>query len=143
MKKCISLIVAVATVLGIGFAALPAPAYADDICAGVSGTDLALCGNCVAGGGTAFANGKCTGGSADSSSHDLNSTIHTVINTMLFIIGILAVIMIIFGGIRYVTSAGNEKNVEGAKNTIMYSVIGLAVAVIAFAIVQWVFTTLK
>lgn len=62
----------------------------------------------------------------------------TVVNVMLFIIGAIAVIMLIYGGIRYTTSGGNANNVTAAKNTIIYAVIGLIVAIFAFAIVNWV-----
>lgn len=61
-----------------------------------------------------------------------------VVNVLLFIIGAIAVIMLIWGGIRYTTSAGNAANVTAAKNTIMYAIIGLIIAFLAFAIVNWV-----
>lgn len=62
----------------------------------------------------------------------------TIVNVMLFIIGAISVIMLIIGGIRYTVSAGDSGNVTAAKNTIMYALIGLAVAFLAFAIVNWV-----
>jgi len=62
----------------------------------------------------------------------------TIVNVMLFIIGAICVIMLIFGGIRYTTSAGNSANVTAAKNTIMYAIIGLIIAFLAFAVVNWV-----
>jgi ABC-type Fe3+ transport system permease subunit len=46
--------------------------------------------------------------------------------------------MLIWGGIRYTTSAGNQNSVTAAKNTILYAIIGLVVAVFAYAIVNWV-----
>lgn len=61
-----------------------------------------------------------------------------VINTMLFIIGLLAVVMIIVGGIFYTTSGGDSGKVSKAKNTITYAIVGLLVAFFAFAIVNWV-----
>lgn len=64
--------------------------------------------------------------------------ITTITNTLLFIAGVLAVIMIMWGGLRYVTSAGNPANVTAAKNTILYAVIGLIISFLAFAIVNWV-----
>ena len=64
--------------------------------------------------------------------------ITTIINTMLFIAGALSVIMIIFGGLRYVTSAGNSSNVTAAKNTVMYAIIGLIVAFLAYAAVNFI-----
>lgn len=73
----------------------------------------------------------------------VTTTIKTVVNVLLFVIGIISVIMIIVGGFRYVTSAGNASAVTGAKNTIIYAVIGLVVAFLAFAIVNWVLTLFK
>lgn len=62
----------------------------------------------------------------------------TIINVLLFIIGAISVVMLIWGGIRYTTSAGNSASVTAAKNTIMYAIIGLVIAFLAFAIVNWV-----
>lgn len=61
-----------------------------------------------------------------------------VVNVLLFIIGAVSVIMLIYGGIRYTTSGGNANSVTAAKNTIMYSIIGLVVAILAYAIVNFV-----
>ena len=69
--------------------------------------------------------------------------ITTIINTMLFIVGLLAVIMIIYAGIRFVTAHGDEKQVESARQTIIYSVVGLIVAILAYALVNWVFAQFK
>lgn len=62
----------------------------------------------------------------------------TIVNVLLFIIGALSVIMLIWGGIRYTTSGGSSGAVTSAKNTIMYAIIGLVVAFLAFAVVNWV-----
>ena len=67
-----------------------------------------------------------------------NSIIKNIINTMLYAIGILSVIMLIFGGFRYVTSSGNKDAVTAAKNTILYAIIGLLVALFAYAIIRFV-----
>ncbi len=66
----------------------------------------------------------------------------TITNILLFVVGALSVIMIIWGGIRYATSAGNSSSVTAAKNTIMYAIIGLIVAFLAFAIVNWVLSAI-
>ena len=50
--------------------------------------------------------------------------------------------MIIFGGIRYTTSNGDTKKVTDAKNTIMYAVVGLVVAIVAYALVAWIVSSL-
>lgn len=62
----------------------------------------------------------------------------TIINVLLFLIGAISVIMLIFGGIRYTLSGGDSGAVTSAKNTIMYAIIGLIVAFLAYAIVNWV-----
>jgi len=69
---------------------------------------------------------------------DLNAQLTVITNTLLLAIGFVSVIMLIVGGFRYVLSNGNEKAVSGAKDTILYSIIGLVVALLAFAIVNFV-----
>ncbi len=66
-----------------------------------------------------------------------------LIQLLLAFAGAVAVIFIILGGYRYITSQGNQENVEKAKNTITYAVIGLVVAMIAYVLVQLVKTTLR
>ena len=66
----------------------------------------------------------------------------TIVNVLLFLIGAISVIMIIYGGIRYTTSGGDAKNVTAAKDTILYAVVGLVVAILAYAIVNFVITRL-
>lgn len=61
-----------------------------------------------------------------------------VTNTLLFIIGALSVIMIVYGGLRFVLSQGEEKAVGSARNTIIYALIGLIVAIIAYGLVNFV-----
>ena len=68
--------------------------------------------------------------------------ITTVTNTLLFVAGALAVIMVIFGGLRYVLSGGNSSAVTAAKNTVMYAIIGLIIAFLAFAAVNWVLSAI-
>lgn len=57
---------------------------------------------------------------------------------MLFIVGFLSVIMLIFGGLRYIISGGNSAAVTSAKNTILYAIVGLIIAIFAYAIVNFV-----
>ena len=70
-----------------------------------------------------------------------NDVIKTIINALLFFIGVVAVIMIIWAGVQYTTSAGDSNKVATAKNTIVYAVIGLIVAIFAYAIVNFVVST--
>ena len=62
----------------------------------------------------------------------------TITNVLLFIIGAIAVIMLIIGGIRYTVSGGDQAAITSAKNTILYAVVGIIVAILAFAIVNFV-----
>ena len=65
-----------------------------------------------------------------------------VTNTILYIVGIIAVIMLIIGGIKYVISGGDSKKVTDAKNTVLYAIIGLVICFLAFAIVNFVIASL-
>lgn len=62
----------------------------------------------------------------------------TIVNILLFIIGALCVFMLIYDGARYTTSGGVGSRVTEAKNAIVYAIVGLVVAFLAFAIVNWV-----
>lgn len=68
----------------------------------------------------------------------LESVLVTGINVFLFIIGALAVIMLIYGGYKYIISAGDASRLKSAKDTIMYAVIGLIVVVLAYSIANFV-----
>lgn len=71
-----------------------------------------------------------------STDDDAQSIVSIVIETLIYVLGIISVIMIIIGGLRYTLSGGDKAGVTGAKNTIMYALIGLVVAISAFAIVK-------
>ena len=70
------------------------------------------------------------------------SVFKTVTNIALYVIGAVSVLMLIYGGLRYTISGGDTKNVTDAKNTILYAVVGIIVAVMAYAIVNFVLTSL-
>lgn len=65
-------------------------------------------------------------------------TFATITNVLLFIIGAIAVIMIVIGGIRYVVSGGDSSQITAAKNTILYAIVGIIVAILAYAAVNFV-----
>lgn len=77
----------------------------------------------------------------DGATSDANNTIKTIINILTAVVGVLAVIMIIIAGFRYVTSGGSDEAVKGAKNTILYAIIGLVVVALAQIIVHFVIHT--
>ena len=86
--------------------------------------------------------GAC-GGSSDSKvcegkDDSLMPILENIINTLLFLVGIIAVIVIIVNGIRFVTSNGNSDQVASARNGVIYAVVGIVVAVMAYAIVRFV-----
>lgn len=59
-----------------------------------------------------------------------------IINVLLVVAGILAVLFLIIGGFRYITAHGNEEAAEGAKKTILHSIIGLVVIILSFVIIR-------
>lgn len=75
---------------------------------------------------------------ANAENKNTNNLVGDLVNVLLFVIGALSVIMIIIGGILYVTSGGNSSSVTKAKNTILYAIVGLVVSLLAYAIVNWV-----
>ena len=82
--------------------------------------------------------GMALAGGCVTNSPKLESTVKNIINGVLYIIGILAVVMVIFGGVQYTTSGGDQAKVTKAKNTILYGIIGLVIAILAYAIVNFV-----
>lgn len=76
------------------------------------------------------------GGSANAD--DLGTAFKAAANILLYIVGALSVIMVIVGGLRYVVSGGDPNATAGAKNTIIYALIGIAVAFMAYAAVNFV-----
>lgn len=61
-----------------------------------------------------------------------------ITNILLFIVGVLSVIMLIVGGLRYVISGGKQQAVSDAKNTILYAIVGLIVSLLAYAVINFV-----
>ena len=68
----------------------------------------------------------------------IRALVRTIVNFFLFFLGMIAVIMVIYGGVLYVTAAGNDDQVGKAKNVIMYAVAGILVILISFALINTV-----
>lgn len=68
---------------------------------------------------------------------DLSGSIQTIINGIILSLGIFAVIVVLIGGVSYMTSAGDSGKLKRAKDTILYACIGLIICVLAFAIVNF------
>jgi hypothetical protein len=79
----------------------------------------------------------CNSSATDAQTH-INDLLKEVINIFSVIVGVIAVIMIIFGGLKYITSGGDSGNVSGAKNTIIYALVGLVIVALAQFIVRFV-----
>lgn len=72
------------------------------------------------------------------SSLTISKIIGTVISTLAWIIGTVSVIMVIFGGFRYVTSGGDSNAISSARSTILYALIGLVIALLAQVLIHFV-----
>ncbi len=129
LTKIKTAITAIAMVFAIGLPlAAPAVVFAQTdistgLCAG-SNLDANQTNGCTV--DTATANNK------------INSILKLVINIFSLIVGVVAVIMIIVGGLRYITSGGESSNVSTAKNTIIYAIVGLVIVALAQFIVHFV-----
>ena len=81
----------------------------------------------------------CTGDQCKGSAENkVNTLVEDVINIFSWIVGVVSVIMVIFGGFRYITSGGDAGKVTSAKNTIVYALVGLVVAALAQVLVLFV-----
>lgn len=92
--------------------------------------------NAVLGGGLGDQNCE-TGEDADST---LANTVNDLINLFSLIVGAVSVIMIIYGGFKYITSGGSDDGTKGAKNTILYALVGLIIVLLSQTIVKFVFS---
>jgi hypothetical protein len=90
----------------------------------------------VADAASSFLNGVTNTTGGTNQSKDVPSLISTVVQVAMYIVGFLAVIMIIAGGIQYATAAGDEAKTAKAKKWIIGGVVGLILAVLATAMVS-------
>ncbi|MBR0488399.1 hypothetical protein IJJ39_01845 [Candidatus Saccharibacteria bacterium] len=81
--------------------------------------------------------GQCTN-SNSGSENDFRDAITNIINGIIAVLGVVAVVVIVIGGVLYMTSAGDPGKVKRAKDTILYAAIGLIICVLSFAIVNFV-----
>lgn len=71
----------------------------------------------------------------------LQDNVKTILSAIIGVLGFVCVVVMIIGGINYMTSAGDSGKVKKAKDTILYGLIGLIICVLAFVIVQFVIST--
>lgn len=76
----------------------------------------------------------------ESQGDEVDTLIGNIITALLGLIGIVSVIFLIIGGFRYITAQGDSSQIASAKNTILYAIIGLVVALASYAIVAFVLT---
>ena len=122
MKKTLKtalagLLIVPALVLGVALITSVAPAHAADTLT-------------IGGGASAAADAQ--------QPSSLPDQFKNIVNIALYIIGAVAVLMLIYGGIRYTISGGDTAAVTAAKNTILYAIIGIVIALLAYAIVNFV-----
>jgi hypothetical protein len=152
-KKLFGLIISLAFLAGL-LTVFSAPAVVRADCVTpVVNTDVCPDGSIPSGSGsgscTSAASCACTEANAvntsgtnscdaNTSGQEIGGLANTIINIMSIIVGVIAVIMIIVGGIKYATSGGDQNNLESAKNTIVYALVGLVIAVLAQVLIHFV-----
>jgi len=127
------LILSGSLLLMFGLAA--APAYADCLNP-TTPQEAAQCGACN---GAGAGEADCAA-AAKNSTDSLNNTIKNIINLLTIFGGIIAVIMIIYAGFRYVTASGNDQTIATAKKILIYAVIGLVIIAMAQVIAKFTLT---
>lgn len=133
MKKLLLSVLATAlTVFGLGAVASLSPAYA------VDGQGSMYC---ISNGQWMTDMTECPDYANQNNKSNLMETVNTIINVIIGIVGFVAVAMMIVGGINFITSQGDTGKVTKARNTILYGVVGLVVAILAFAIVNFVLSS--
>lgn len=74
------------------------------------------------------------------STDNFQQTVTNIVNLITFIVGAVAVVMIIYGGFKYITSGGDPGKVTSAKNTILYGLIGLVIVAVAQVLTRFIIT---
>ncbi len=123
MKKILKILIALVLVAASLSVAMPVPVSAQSINNCPAGTDPLLCPE--------------TGGEAK-----IQERVGNVLRAVYTWVGVIAVVVIVISGIRYMTSQGNAETVKKAKAGIMYAVIGLIIVLAAFAITELILSAL-
>ena len=77
-------------------------------------------------------------GATSDTSNNIQNLLTDAINIFSVVVGLVAVVMIIVGGLKYITSGGESSKVSGAQSTILYAIVGLVIVVLAQVIVHFV-----
>lgn len=135
IQKIKNTILVLATLVAAAMPTLvPVAVYADSI------SDSLCRGTNIAAQGSAAGTTSCDTNS-NVSTNNLYALAAKIVNIFSVIVGIIAVIMIIYGGFKYITSGGDSGNVSGAKNTLIYAIVGLIIVALAQFIVHFVLNT--
>jgi hypothetical protein len=134
LKKIKSYIVVAVMGLGLGMP-VAVPAFAGV----VSAADTIQSGLCTGANAASGASNTCSPTNSDANA-GLRHIAQQVTNWFSIIVGAIAIIMIIYGGFRYITSGGDSGKVGSAKNTLIYAIIGLIIVALAQLIVRFVLT---
>ncbi|MDB5170444.1 MAG: rane protein [Candidatus Saccharibacteria bacterium] len=140
MIKKIKSYLLVAAVAFMGLVPVAVPAVAS---AAANGCSTNIAGQIATGANEAAGSGgaiNCTGG-PDSATSGITNLARSLVNIFSIIVGVAAVIMIIYGGFRYITSGGDSGSVGNAKNTLIYAIVGLIIVALAQVIVRFVLTS--
>jgi len=118
----ITLVVALSAISVVGLSTVAASPATDEACNGLQQVDPGKTCDAAAGNG-------------------LNSIIRAVVTILSYIVGVAAVIMVIIAGLKYITANGDSNSIGSAKNTLVYALLGLAIAVLAQVLVHFVLGT--
>jgi len=106
----------------------------------VASAQTANIGDCLSQGSglTTGSGGTACTASPDTGTQKIQDIVTLIVNIFSVVVGIVAVIMIVVGGFKYITSGGDSGNITSAKNTIVYAVIGLVIVALAQFIVKFI-----
>lgn len=130
MVKAFFVFILMAALMGAGMLMVPEQAAAQQSSQSAACTGI----------GGEWKNGECEVSGEEA---NVAGVVKTIADALLGIIGAVAVIMLIIGGFRYVVSAGDSSALESAKNTIIYAIVGIVVAFMAYAAVRFIVTQLQ
>lgn len=127
-------------VIGLASFTLLSPAAAVPLVGGIASADIqnSLCQGADAASQANSGQGACASTSGDTGAGGIKGIAQRVTNVFSIIVGAAAIIMIIYGGFRYITSGGDSGKVGNAKNTLIYAIIGLVIVALAQLIVRFV-----
>jgi hypothetical protein len=84
--------------------------------------------------------GTWRGGECETTGTSISGIMRTVINIVSTVVGAIAVVMIVWGGFKYITAGGDSGKIASAKSTLIYAVVGLVIVALAQGIVRFVLT---